>query len=195
MQLLEMGYLNGLLTSPSGRWFTLFFKIVIVLEMVMFARANSDADPMGEPAAGLVCISDCVTCPVICSPPPPPLLYYPSPPSRHSPSPQHSYHSPPPQPPPPTSSPPSPPAYHSPPRSPQAPSWYPIWGTPPPLFIISTLLTAKHPLQRDCTPILTTTTIPQRPLLFLSTLPFLFIGSHPCCLLPVLVAKGIDIRW
>ncbi|KAJ6995435.1 hypothetical protein NC653_018029 [Populus alba x Populus x berolinensis] len=33
----------------------------------------------GEPAAGLLCISDCVTCPVICSPPPPPLLYYPSP--------------------------------------------------------------------------------------------------------------------
>ncbi|KAJ6420149.1 hypothetical protein OIU84_030126 [Salix udensis] len=125
-------------TSLRGRWFTLFFKIVIVLEMVTFAGANSDGDPMGEPAAGLLCISDCVTCPVICSPPPPPLLYHPSPPSHHSPSPQHSYHSPPPPPPtsPSTSPPPppptSPPAYHSPPQSPQTPSWYPIWGTPPP---------------------------------------------------------------
>ncbi|KAJ6678683.1 hypothetical protein OIU85_009181 [Salix viminalis] len=134
MQLQEMGPR----TSPRGRWFTLFFKIVIVLEMVTFAGANSDGDPMGEPAAGLLCISDCVTCPVICSPPPPPLLYHPSPPSHHSPSPQHSYHSPPPPPPtsPSTSPPPppptSPPAYHSPPQSPQAPSWYPIWGTPPP---------------------------------------------------------------
>ncbi|KAF9680989.1 hypothetical protein SADUNF_Sadunf06G0179000 [Salix dunnii] len=64
MQRQEMGHLSGLRTSPRGRWFALFFKIVIVLEMVMFARANSDDDPMGEPTApGLFCISDCVTCP------------------------------------------------------------------------------------------------------------------------------------
>uniref|UniRef100_A0A6N2LAU0 Uncharacterized protein n=1 Tax=Salix viminalis TaxID=40686 RepID=A0A6N2LAU0_SALVM len=117
-------------------------NIVIVLEMVTFAGANSDGNPMGEPAASLLCISDCVTCPVICSPPPP-LLYHPSPPSHHSPSPQHSYHSLLPPPPPPTSpstSPPppptspstSPPAYHSPPQSPQAPSCSPIWAAPPP---------------------------------------------------------------
>lgn len=53
------------------------------------------------------------------------------------------------------------------------------------LVIISTLLRAKHPLERDRTPILTTTSTPQRPLLFLSMLPISFYwGSSmlsTCC--------------
>ncbi|KAJ6924351.1 hypothetical protein NC652_017593 [Populus alba x Populus x berolinensis] len=54
------------------------------------------------------------------------------------------------------------------------PSWYPIWGTPPPLVYNFNTPNGQAPLQRDCTPILTTTTIPQRPLLFHSTLPISF---------------------
>ncbi|GAV69954.1 hypothetical protein CFOL_v3_13454 [Cephalotus follicularis] len=86
--------------------------------MVMFARVASE----DQPSTGLLCISHCVTCPVICSPPPAAQESHPppstkSPPIHHSP-PQSYYHSPPP---------PLPPK-----QSPSVPWTYPSWSTPPP---------------------------------------------------------------
>ncbi|KAJ6330325.1 hypothetical protein OIU76_009022 [Salix suchowensis] len=189
-------------TSPRGRWFTLFFEIVIVLEMVTFAGANSDGDPMGEPAAGLLCISDCVTCPShmfttsSTTPLPsittiPPLsisstflplpstatstaatyitIYIPRRRLHH-----HLHHH-------------QPIIHH---RSRHKHRHGILYGALLHLLvIISTLLRAKHPLERDRTPILTTTSTPQRPLLFSPCFPFLFTGGLPCCLLAVLVEK------
>ncbi|KAJ9183606.1 hypothetical protein P3X46_007435 [Hevea brasiliensis] len=129
-----MNYFNGLI-SPRERWGVLLWKIGM-MGMFLLARVNSEADQMGAPAAGLLCISDCTTCPVICSPPPPPgEPHYYAPPSHHSPPPQpYNYHPPSPSPPPPSASPPPPPPAAPSPRStsrpPPSPSWYPSWGPP-----------------------------------------------------------------
>ncbi|XWS70226.1 hypothetical protein CRYUN_Cryun03dG0030300 [Craigia yunnanensis] len=133
---MQMGFGNSQL-SQGSKWLVLLLKVGI-MGMIMLDRVTSE-DEMGTPSAGLLCISDCATCPVICSPPPPPLLksYPPPAPSvHHSPPPvpyyyippQSYYHSPPPSE---SVSPPSP----SPPRPPPpVPSSYSSKGSPPPPF-------------------------------------------------------------
>lgn len=107
------------LRRESSAW---LLKLVI-LAMIMSAQTE-------VPPTGLLCISECATCPVICSPPPPPTLEFKPPPSplpHHSPTPSYHSHSPPPPPPPPRSSPP-----HS--SSPPPPFIYFTWDSPPPPF-------------------------------------------------------------
>ncbi|KAF3447286.1 hypothetical protein FNV43_RR12468 [Rhamnella rubrinervis] len=48
--------------------------------LITFATLTYE-DHVGEPESGLLCISDCTTCPVICSPPPPVLESHPPPPT------------------------------------------------------------------------------------------------------------------
>ncbi|KAI6682198.1 hypothetical protein NL676_036079 [Syzygium grande] len=116
--------------------------------------------PLTTPTTGVVCISDCATCPVICSSPPPlsmptyqpplpPLPKLPSPPlpplptlpppplpvHHHHPPPESYYYS---SPPPPSLeplplTPPGPPLPTLLPP-PEAPSLYPSWSAPPPPF-------------------------------------------------------------
>ncbi|KAG5030833.1 hypothetical protein JHK85_014815 [Glycine max] len=68
--------------------------------LVLFATVTSSEYKAEDPSSGLFCISDCATCPVICSPPPPPpmLITPPHPPTSPSAphSPPLSYLSPPP---------------------------------------------------------------------------------------------------
>ncbi|BBG95073.1 S-adenosyl-L-methionine-dependent methyltransferases superfamily protein [Prunus dulcis] len=112
-----------------------------LIGLVMFAGLTYE-DQVGEAETGLLCISECTTCPVICSTPPPPQLESssppPSPPPVH-PSPSQSYYSsPPPSPPqfdyssPPASPPPPPP---SPPKQSPSPSSYSKGAPPPPSFV------------------------------------------------------------
>ncbi|GMI92602.1 hypothetical protein HRI_002929500 [Hibiscus trionum] len=68
------GFGNSRLFQGS-KW----LKLAIMGTMIL-ATVTSDHE-MGTPSAELLCISDCATCPVICSPPPPPLLKSFSPPS------------------------------------------------------------------------------------------------------------------
>nr|XP_023883715.1 extensin-1-like [Quercus suber] len=119
---IQMGHCNHL-ASMRNKWCSWFCRIWI-MGLLMFANVTSE-DQIGAPSSGSLCISDCATCPVICSPPPPLLESFPppSPPVHHSP-PKYYYSNPPPPP----SLPSSPPA--SPPKS----SSYPSWGTPPPPF-------------------------------------------------------------
>lgn len=108
---------------------------------VLFTFATlTYGDQMGEPETGLLCISDCATCPVICSPPPPMLESSNPPPSTSmstSPLPVHhsppqSYCSSPPLPSAPSTPQPPPPSPHKEtPSSPSSPSW---GSTPPPPF-------------------------------------------------------------
>ncbi|PPR87796.1 hypothetical protein GOBAR_AA32897 [Gossypium barbadense] len=51
-----------------------------IMGMIMLARVTSEHE-MGTPSDGSLCISECTTCPVICSPPPPSQLKSFSPPS------------------------------------------------------------------------------------------------------------------
>ncbi|KAA8546236.1 hypothetical protein F0562_003025 [Nyssa sinensis] len=104
--------------SLRRKWLLLFLFMVGVMGIGL-ARVTS-ADQTAIPATGLLCISDCATCPVICSPPPPPLESKPprSPPAvHHSPPQSYYFQSPPPPPPPPPSyiswgaTPPPPPDY------------------------------------------------------------------------------------
>ncbi|KAF3446068.1 hypothetical protein FNV43_RR11247 [Rhamnella rubrinervis] len=103
--------------------------------LITFATLTYE-DHVGEPESGLLCISDCTTCPVICSPPPPVLESHPPPPTS-----QPVHRSPPrlttiPSLPPPKQTPsPSPPP-RSPPKEmpPSPPSQPSSWGTPPPPF-------------------------------------------------------------
>ncbi|KAF3447314.1 hypothetical protein FNV43_RR12499 [Rhamnella rubrinervis] len=104
--------------------------------LITFATLTYE-DHVGEPESGLLCISDCTTCPVICSPPPPVLESHPPPPTsqpvHRSPPPSYYNYSPPP---PPKQTPsPSPPP-RSPPKEmpPSPPSQPSSWGTPPPPF-------------------------------------------------------------
>ncbi|XP_038698806.1 leucine-rich repeat extensin-like protein 3 [Tripterygium wilfordii] len=111
-----MGCLNTL-NPLRKKWLGLLVKVT-VLVTVMVARANS------EDQTGLLCVSDCGTCPVICSPPPSPVKSHTPPPHSSLPPPpppplltpiyqsppQSYYHSPP------------PPAPRPPPPSPPVPS-------------------------------------------------------------------------
>lgn len=103
-------------------------KLGIMVMMVLSRVAFSD-DQVEAPDSGLFCISDCATCPSICSPPPP-VIEYPSPPTSSPPAPVHHsppqshYHSPPE---------PSPPSPRSQSAPPPGNSWT-YWGTPPPPF-------------------------------------------------------------
>uniref|UniRef100_A0A7N0V787 Uncharacterized protein n=1 Tax=Kalanchoe fedtschenkoi TaxID=63787 RepID=A0A7N0V787_KALFE len=82
------------------------------------ARASAQGQA-GAASTGLLCISECVTCPVICSPPPSPAQEKPQPPPFSPPPPQ-----------------PKPPKCPSPPPKPLAPPpprfIYTIGGVPPP---------------------------------------------------------------
>ncbi|KAJ8750623.1 hypothetical protein K2173_015799 [Erythroxylum novogranatense] len=121
---------------PRGRWCFMLLKMVVVW-LSIFAEVNAD-DQMADPPLGLLCISDCATCPVICSTPPPSGQSYPPPSHHYSPPPQSYYYSPPLRSPPrspPSQSPPPPPPLPSPHLSPPAPLWYPspvIYYNPPP---------------------------------------------------------------
>ncbi|XP_050126144.1 leucine-rich repeat extensin-like protein 3 [Malus sylvestris] len=121
------------LVSMAGKWIPRSFKAA-VFGLIMFAGLTYE-DRTVDPETGLLCISECGTCPVLCSPPPSPELEpsgpLPSPPQspppvHHSP-PQYYYISPPPSPPKQSPSPtPSPPK-----QSPSPPS-YSSKGAPPP---------------------------------------------------------------
>nr|DAD49041.1 TPA_asm: hypothetical protein HUJ06_018978 [Nelumbo nucifera] len=74
------------------RGFLIGLVRVGIMGMILFARVSLE-DRIGQPSTGLLCISDCVTCPVICAPPPPPPSP-PPPPVHHSPSQSHDLHRP-----------------------------------------------------------------------------------------------------
>ncbi|TYH61059.1 hypothetical protein ES332_D07G023600v1 [Gossypium tomentosum] len=139
--MVNMRFPNGQL-SQGSKWVVLLFKVGFMgMMMMIMVPSVTSMEEIGTPSAGLLCISECSTCPVICSPPPaPPLKSFP-PPSvsvHHTPppdvpyfyytpmSPQTPQHSPPPSVS--VSPPPSPPR---PPSSPPAPS---SKGSPPPPF-------------------------------------------------------------
>ncbi|KAJ4709028.1 leucine-rich repeat extensin-like protein 1 [Melia azedarach] len=115
--------INSALGFRCRNWCVLLLKVGI-LGMIMLRSVAADDDQVGVPDTGVLCISDCATCPVICSPPPPKQSYTP-PISHHSPPPQSYHHSPPPPSPPPESAmPPPPPEKSEPPIN--------SWVTPPP---------------------------------------------------------------
>ncbi|PQM37773.1 leucine-rich repeat extensin-like protein 3 [Prunus yedoensis var. nudiflora] len=66
------------LAFTEGKWFPWFLKAGLI-GLVMFAGLTYE-DQVGEAETGLLCISECTTCPIICSPPPPPQLESSSPP-------------------------------------------------------------------------------------------------------------------
>lgn len=83
----------------SNKWFLLLFALIFV----QVTTCDDVQSPPGTtPTEGLLCISDCAACPVICSPPPCPVnakspTSPPSPPSpsmRRQPSPPWRYYSP-----------------------------------------------------------------------------------------------------
>ncbi|KAK8547353.1 hypothetical protein V6N13_098065 [Hibiscus sabdariffa] len=135
------GFGNSRLFQGS-KWLKLAIMGIV---MLMLAGVTSEHE-MGTPSADLLCISDCATCPVICSPPPPPLLKAFSPPSS-------SVHLSPPEPyytprspsesddtrcPPPLESeslPPSPPRPPPPPPPPAQSSYSSKASPPPPRFV------------------------------------------------------------
>ncbi|XP_009365563.2 leucine-rich repeat extensin-like protein 3 [Pyrus x bretschneideri] len=117
----------------TRKWIPRSFKAA-VFGLIMFAGLTYE-DQTVDPETGLLCISECGTCPVLCSPPPSPELEpsgpLPSPPQspppvHHSP-PQYYYISPPPSPPKQSPSPPS-----SPPKQSPSPPSYSSKGAPPP---------------------------------------------------------------
>ncbi|KAA3490547.1 leucine-rich repeat extensin-like protein 1 [Gossypium australe] len=63
-----------------------------IMGMIMLARVTSEHE-MGTPPDGSLCISECTTCPVICSPPPPSQLksFSPPSPSVHNSPPEPDY--------------------------------------------------------------------------------------------------------
>lgn len=100
-------------------------NFILSLFFIFLSISKSQCQSSNFPSAGLLCISDCETCPVICSPPsPPPTPKLPPPPVHHHSPPQPYYYFTAPSP---SSSPP--PARPKPP-----PPSYTIWGgaTPPP---------------------------------------------------------------
>ncbi|PKI36197.1 hypothetical protein CRG98_043393 [Punica granatum] len=146
-------HLNNL--SPPRKfcqlpWLSKLVLLVVGSVSMLAITALSD-DPVGEPTYNMLCISDCPTCPTICSPPPPnspnptygarspppPLSPLPSPPVQYSPTPYFYFLNPPPSSPPPLKrsppplSPPPPSPLPSPPM-PEVPSIYPYWGAHPP---------------------------------------------------------------
>nr|XP_016488136.1 PREDICTED: proline-rich receptor-like protein kinase PERK2 [Nicotiana tabacum] len=102
-------------------------KWSILLLCVIFSQANSQDPNNNNTPAGLLCISDCSTCPVICSPPPSPVKLKP-PPSPSSVLVQAP-------PPPPLFAPLRPSPSQSSPRSPSPSSSQPSPKSPPPSYI------------------------------------------------------------
>ncbi|KAM3397421.1 leucine-rich repeat extensin-like protein 1 [Capsicum galapagoense] len=106
-------------------------KWSFLLLCVTFSLVNSQDNTNTMPPASLLCISDCATCPVICSPPPSPITLKPPP----SPPSSVLLQTPPP---PPLFAPlrPSPPqsSSHSPQKAPKSPppSYMIYTGAPPP---------------------------------------------------------------
>ncbi|KAG2663390.1 hypothetical protein I3760_16G027100 [Carya illinoinensis] len=99
---------GNILAWMRKKWFLWFLKVGI-MELIMFANVTSE-DQIGVPSTNTLCISDCATCPVICSPPPPPpppLL------QSHPPPSPSAHHSRPPRPPPLEASPPKTSSYSS----------------------------------------------------------------------------------
>ncbi|XP_040998971.1 extensin-2-like [Juglans microcarpa x Juglans regia] len=75
---------GNILAWMRKKWFLWFLKVGI-MGLIMFANVTSE-DQIGVPSTNTLCISDCATCPVICSPSPPLLQSHPppSPPVHHS---------------------------------------------------------------------------------------------------------------
>lgn len=72
-------------------WFVFSWAMAILL-----ASSNAGDDPsiqISAPATGLLCISECGSCPSICSPPPPSTGQQSPPPVRHSPPPPKAFSS------------------------------------------------------------------------------------------------------
>ncbi|KAL6008117.1 hypothetical protein ACLOJK_033623 [Asimina triloba] len=120
-------------SSLASNWPLIWWAIMALATASSLAAADDDGSGGGGgggsgsgdvPPAGLLCISECATCPVICSPPPKPVYYFPPSPPWPKTPPMYYYYppsnnhkkSPPPPPPPPP--PPSPISYS--------------WGVPPP---------------------------------------------------------------
>ncbi|KAK4422207.1 hypothetical protein Salat_1803000 [Sesamum alatum] len=115
----------------------------MLILFILFSPSRSQGQTVFPPA-GLLCISDCETCPVICSPPPPPATPKSSPPPPPPPPVHHSspplpyyFDSPAPSSPPPAHPLPPPPSYISwggsaNPPPPPPPSTTPKGGGPPP---------------------------------------------------------------
>ncbi|KAK9101393.1 hypothetical protein Scep_024823 [Stephania cephalantha] len=132
----------GLVSWRRGCCLFVLLKLAIMEAMVSAAQVASSEDQNGLPnSPALLCISACVTCPVICSPPPSPSSTSPSilspppplpslPPTIHyvPPPPPYRSHKPPPSPP---LSPPTP-SYSSSSPPPPSPSTSSSSSPPPP---------------------------------------------------------------
>ncbi|KAG2666003.1 hypothetical protein I3760_15G034900 [Carya illinoinensis] len=127
---------RNLSASMRKQWFPWLLNVGMIMGLFMFANVTCDQDhEIGDPPTGAPCISECATCPVICSPPSPQLQSHPPPASsvHHSlpppkPTPSSPDHS---RPRPPTSTPlPSPPAALPPKASSNS-----LGGSPSPPFI------------------------------------------------------------
>ncbi|XP_027357065.1 extensin-3-like [Abrus precatorius] len=133
---------SGLLRAPptlaqmGHSQFSCNIKLVL-MGLALLAKVTWE-DKIEAPSSDLFCISDCATCPVICSPPPPILITKsyppPSPSVPHYPSPSYFTFSPPPP-----NSPPSPSSHSSaPPPPPPFKSYTPPSGSaqPQPTVIV-----------------------------------------------------------
>ncbi|XP_068636218.1 leucine-rich repeat extensin-like protein 5 [Aristolochia californica] len=94
---------------------------LITVSLLVVDRSIADDSTGGLPSTGILCISECATCPTVCaSPPPQTVSYSPNPPA------EVEQHSSPPPPPPPLPPPPSPTSYNyfttPPPPSTKSPS-------------------------------------------------------------------------
>ncbi|XP_042508144.1 leucine-rich repeat extensin-like protein 5 [Macadamia integrifolia] len=130
------------MVSIRREWFSWLLWIELLF-VIMFSQVAM-GDEIGIPATGLLCISECSTCPTICSPPPASASLPPPPPPPSSPPPQHSPpqsnyfpQSPPPKPPPHSLS-----SYSAPP-----PSYSTVSSRPPPspLSYFTNTPTAQSP--------------------------------------------------
>lgn len=101
-----MGHAKSPSFSPRRKWLVLLLRLLI-MGNVMFCGVKSEgqAQTTGNvPAPGLLCISECYTCPEICSPPPsppqsnPPVVLWPPVHSSPPPPASYLYKSPPPPP-------------------------------------------------------------------------------------------------
>ncbi|KAK7816442.1 hypothetical protein CFP56_044090 [Quercus suber] len=124
---IQMGHCNHL-ASMRNKWCSWFCRIWI-MGLLMFANVTSE-DQIGAPSSGSLCISDCATCPVICSPPPPLLEMPPMAGPNDYPYPYYYFYA--------SKAASSLPLdasfYFITPASPPKSSSYPSWGTPPPPF-------------------------------------------------------------
>ncbi|KAL5701649.1 hypothetical protein ACHQM5_026965 [Ranunculus cassubicifolius] len=85
------------MAETKGQWLLRLLRITITT-VLLFGQVGKGQN--GDATTGLLCISECTTCPVICSPPPSPdsLTLTPSPslPSQSPPPPPRNHQSPPP---------------------------------------------------------------------------------------------------